>query len=390
LKVISIIPARGGSKGIKNKNLKRVGGETLIERAIGASNGSTQIVKCYVTSDSEQILNLSSLAGATPIERPLDLSTDESPTETALLHALEQIKAVSELPELTVLIQCTSPFISPTDLDLAIQFLIDHPEYNSAFSVVRTHSFLWKQNDLELMGINHTGVKRLRRQECETQFLETGAFYIFRTSKFLESGSRFNQPMHPFEVSQLSSIEIDSDEDLAIAKIISPHVGNQKLKFWPKVVVTDFDGVHTNDKVMIDESGKESVLVSRSDGFGVGLLKKMGITVLILSSERNKVVTARANKLGIECIQSSESKAADLEVWLSKHGFNFSDVLYLGNDLNDLDVMKRVGFSVAVKNANPEVLIQADFILDSCGGENAVREMTELVKQNLGMKWSQK
>ncbi len=380
MKVVSVIPARGGSKGVKDKNLKYVGGERLVERAIRTCKESELIEECHVSSDSQTILEIASSAGAIPVNRPGQIATDESSTESVLLNFLGKYELDDSLPDILVLVQCTSPFISPIDLDNAIKILVNNPDVNSVFSAQMSHSFSWKIGTSGYEGINHDGKNRLRRQDIDVQYVETGAFYVFRTAEFLKTKSRFIQPIRAFEVKTFANIEIDTEADLQLARILAPHWDRPRLQFLPKVVVTDFDGVHTNDTVIVNENGVESVVVSRSDGYGIGILKKLGVKVLILSSEVNKVVAARANKLEISYLQGVNNKLAELEKWLESEGIGMSEVIYLGNDRNDLQVMGRVGFSVAVKNAHPEVVLKADHILNSNGGENAVRELAELVE----------
>jgi N-acylneuraminate cytidylyltransferase len=144
-------------------------------------------------------------------------------------------------------------------------------------------------------------------------------------------------------------------------------------------VITDFDGVHTADTAYLDETGRESVRVSRSDGLGVGRLRAAGIPMLIVSKERNPVVTARARKLGVEVLQGVDDKAPAVRSWLAQHEIAPHRAAYLGNDVNDLEAMRVVGWPVAVRDARPEVLAAARLTLSKAGGQGAVRELCDLV-----------
>ena len=142
----------------------------------------------------------------------------------------------------------------------------------------------------------------------------------------------------------------------------------------------DFDGVLTDDKVYTDQDGRESVRCSRSDGFGIGLLKeKTSIQPMILSRETNPVVTARARKLEIEVFQSVLKKDQAIQSLVAERNLDMNEIVYIGNDLNDLVVLPLVGYFVCPSDAHPQVLRQADLVLNHQGGKGAVRELVELI-----------
>ena len=118
------------------------------------------------------------------------------------------------------------------------------------------------------------------------------------------------------------------------------------LNFDIDLIVYDFDGVMTNNRVYVFEDGREAVQVNRADGLGVNMIRSIGIPQIILSTETNLVVAARATKLGVECLQGIDAKDEALEQYCAKHGYQLEGVLYVGNDLNDLAAMQIVGFPV--------------------------------------------
>ncbi len=144
-------------------------------------------------------------------------------------------------------------------------------------------------------------------------------------------------------------------------------------------VVTDFDGVHTDDSVLLDEHGVEAVIVSRSDGMGVALLREAGVPVLILSTEANPVVGARARKLRVDALQDVTDKSVALREWATSRGIPLSHIAYVGNDVNDLGCLDLVGWPVAVPDAHPLVLAAARVVLDRPGGAGAVRDLADRV-----------
>jgi YrbI family 3-deoxy-D-manno-octulosonate 8-phosphate phosphatase len=146
-----------------------------------------------------------------------------------------------------------------------------------------------------------------------------------------------------------------------------------------KIIIFDFDGVFTNNFVFVDENGVESVMCNRSDGYGLQLLKKVGVDYLILSSEVNKVVEKRAEKLKIECHSGVENKLAYLKEILDKKKLSSENAAFVGNDINDIDCMKYLGLGVAVRDAYPSVRKASNLILKKSGGFGAVREFCELI-----------
>jgi 3-deoxy-D-manno-octulosonate 8-phosphate phosphatase (KDO 8-P phosphatase) len=144
-------------------------------------------------------------------------------------------------------------------------------------------------------------------------------------------------------------------------------------------VVFDFDGVFTTNEVIVREDGVESVICNRSDGYGMRLLTESGVGVMILSTETNPVVYARAKKLKIECVAGIESKGEKLVEILAEKNIPAANVAYVGNDVNDLPCFSLVGLSVAVGDAFPEVKTSARWVLSESGGRGAVREFCELV-----------
>lgn len=146
-----------------------------------------------------------------------------------------------------------------------------------------------------------------------------------------------------------------------------------------RYVIFDFDGVFTNNEVIVREDGVESVVCNRSDGYGIRLLEESGVGMLILSTETNPVVHARAKKLKIEAIAGIESKGERLKTFLVERKISPHAAAYVGNDVNDLPCFEEVGISIAVADAFPEVRLAAKWVLSASGGRGAIREFCEMV-----------
>jgi N-acylneuraminate cytidylyltransferase len=373
-----VIPARGGSKGVPRKNLRTVGGVPLIVRAIRQAAAVPLVDDVYVSTDDAEIAEVSLLAGARVIERPARLSGDEASSESAVEHALAEIVESAGLPDVTVLVQATSPFIDPADLARAIEHVL-RGDCDVAFSVTGSEAHLWRVGPDGPVGVNHDLRERHRRQDRPVELRETGAFYAMRTSGLLEHRHRFFGRLQLVEVGPGDGHEIDTEQDLRLAELLEASRRACPSPIPARAVVTDFDGVHTDDRATVDQDGVESVMVSRSDGMGVALLRRAGVPVLILSTETSPVVAARAAKLGVEAISGCGDKLAALTAWARTHDLDLSDVAYLGNDVNDLACLRAVGWPVAVADARPEVIAASSTVLDRAGGHGAVRELADRV-----------
>ena len=377
---IAIIPARGGSKGIPNKNLQTVGGVTLLARTISACLKSDSITAVYVSTDSDDIAAAALNNGAQVIRRPADISGDTASSESALLHALNEIEKTSSLPSNVLFAQCTSPFITHTDIDGILELLKAH---DSALTVTHNHAFIWRRDNAgNAIGINHDSAIRLPRQQLDPEFKETGALYAMNIDQFRKSGHRFFGRIGMYEVPADRSMEIDEPEDLRLAntlEIQEKSMPSRASLQSIKAIVFDFDGVMTDDQVYITETGEEMVMASRSDGMGISALKNAGLKLLILSKERNPVVARRAEKLQIEVIQACDNKLEALTEWLSKNQLPLSQCAYVGNDINDLQCMQAVKLAIAPIDAHPLATQAAHWRLTRAGGKGAIRELSDAI-----------
>lgn len=381
-KVVVVIPARGGSRGVILKNLRTVGGLPLVTRAVASARQAALIDEVVVSTDHDAIAEAAAAAGATVVRRPEVIAGDTASSESAVLHALTELHSPEGDPDVVVLLQCTSPFIDAESLDGAIERILSG-RADSVFSAVENHSFLWRPEVNGVIGVNHDARQRQRRQERPVEWRETGAFYAMRTSGLREYGHRFFGRVDVQPVPPIHAIEIDTPEDLELARAIAVQVDPQPV-LAVSALVTDFDGVHTDDRVMIDQDGHEAVRVSREDGMGVSRLRKAGVPVLILSTERNPVVAARGRKLGVPVLQGIDDKATALARWLATEGLDPATVAYVGNDVNDLGCFELVGWPIAVAQAHPQVLSRARLVLRSKGGDGAVREVCEAILRARG------
>ena len=153
----------------------------------------------------------------------------------------------------------------------------------------------------------------------------------------------------------------------------------QSLMNSLNLIVYDFDGVMTDNKVYVNQEGQEMVQVNRGDGLGISLIKKLGIKQIILSTETNPVVSVRAKKLNIDCFQGADDKVMMLKKYCSQYDYHLKKVGYVGNDINDMEAMKIVEYSFCPADAHPDILNISKFILKSNGGGGVIRELYDLI-----------
>lgn len=375
---VAVLLARGGSKGVTGKNLRLVGGLSLVARSVLAARGAQRVSDIYVSTDDADIAAEARKFGARVIERPTDLAGDAATSESGWLHALDEIRR--ERPDVSnlALVQCTSPFTTAADIDSALEAM-EARGASCAVSVIPDHGFLWRIGANGFgCGVNHEHeAQRQRRQDMPETFRESGAFYCVRVADFERVGRRFCGPVALCPVKH-PPLEIDSLDDLVICDAIAARVApltptTDRLRAV-KALVMDFDGVLTDDHAFVDQNGLESVRVSRADGLGIERLRMSGgVRPLILSKERNQVVSRRAEKLQVECLQAQDDKVAALDAWLDRENLAWGDVLYLGNDVNDLAPMKKSGLTACPRDAHRLVRSVATWVVSADGGSGFVR-----------------
>jgi N-acylneuraminate cytidylyltransferase len=219
LKTLSIIPARGGSKGIPLKNLVLLRKKPLIYHTINASLYS-KIDRTIVSTDDSKISKFATKFGAEVILRPKKLADDKSQIEPVMKFVLDHLKKKEDyVPDLVVLLQNTSPLRTSEHIDNALDFFKKN-NYDSILSGYISHYNLWKIHDNFISPVNYNPLKRQNRQDMKNQFVENGAIYITKNTFFIKSQCRVSGKIGIFKMSEEDSVEIDSLNDLFIAEQI--------------------------------------------------------------------------------------------------------------------------------------------------------------------------
>ncbi len=149
----------------------------------------------------------------------------------------------------------------------------------------------------------------------------------------------------------------------------------------PKIIFTDFDGCLTDDRVWLNLDGEEFIAANRKDGLAVKRLKNLGIQVVIASTETNKVVLARGNKMGVDVLQGLADKAEAIDQYLKQKGLSWNDIWYIGNDVNDLGAIERANLSICPADAVKKVRKSVDVVLKTQGGYGILSEIATLLEQ---------
>jgi N-acylneuraminate cytidylyltransferase len=278
-----------------------------------------------VSTDDAEIAQVAREHGAeVPFLRPRELAQDDTPDLPVFRHALMWFdEHEAWQPELVVHLRPTSPLRRPDDIDRAVAMLDEHADADSVRAVA--------------------------------------------------------EPLeNPY-------VDIDTETSLELVEWMIrnrrvPWIPAPRLPHRPKALVLDFDGVLTDNRVWVDESGTETVGFDRGDGMGIEQLRATGVELLVLSTERNPVVSARCHKLCIPVEQGLADKRGALVRWASEKGIDLADVAYVGNDVNDLGCLEIVGIAVAVSDSHPDVLRAAHVTLSRPGGHGAVREICDMIR----------
>ena len=399
--ILALIPARGGSKGIPRKNIRSFAGYPLIAWSIAAGLQAHTVNRVIVSTDNDEIAAVAREYGAeTPFMRPLELAQDHTNDLPVFEHALKWLEDIeSYKPDIVIQLRPTSP-IRPKDcVDSAIKILLENPEADCVRGVVpagQNPHKMWHFNGygkamkplLEVEGISEP--YNAPRQVLPSIYWQTGHIDAIRIATIKLKHSLTGSMVFPLVLDPNYTVDIDTLADWAKyealvysgLEMVTPdkrprHPMPQKIE----LIICDFDGVLTDNRVWTDQDGNESIAAYRSDSLRINELRAMGMEIMIISSEPNTVVATRAKKMGVEAIHGVgiQEKGRVMREVLKQKNIKSENVIYIGNDFNDLPCFEIAGWSVAVADAYPEVIRAADHVLAKAGGQGALRELCDLI-----------
>lgn len=376
---VGFIPARGGSKGIPNKNVMPLAGKPLIQWIVEASLNATRLDEVVVSTDSELVRQALSSIVSTKlriISRGEETATDTATTESAMLEFAEQNEF-----ENIMLLQATSPLTSSDDIDKAMECFDESK--SSVISVVESKRFTWDWQDDQFQSKNYDYNVRPRRQEISPYYIENGALYITSREKLLMDKNRLSKPIFPYVMAEDTLYELDEVQDIRILESLLKkraldHVA-EPMKV--KLFISDVDGVLTDGSMYYSNNGDELKRFSTYDGVAFARLKEMGIKTALITSEETHIVANRASKMGIdELVQGAKYKGKyeAASALATKYGIGMEEVLYVGDDINCVDLLKSVGNKFCPSNAKKEVTAIPGIVkLNTRGGDGVIREILE-------------
>lgn len=396
--VLAIIPARGGSKGIPRKNIKNFAGHPLIAYSIAAGLQAKNVTRVIVSTDDEEIAAVARAYGAeTPFLRPAEFAQDRTTDLPVYQHALEWLAEHENYhPEVVVQLRPTSPIRPPELTDQAVETLLAHPEADSVRGVVpagQNPHKMWRidehsgqmHNLLDVPGVDEP--YNAPRQILPPVYWQTGHIDAIRP-RAIQAGSMSGKIILPVMIDPAYTVDIDTPKDWARSEWLVWHSGldivypgklRRSIPEKVELVIFDFDGVLTDNRVWVDEEGHEMVAAYRSDSMGIAHLRKTGLKMVVLSTEVNPVVSARCRKMKIPAYQGVQDKAEALPGLLRELGASAEHTLFVGNDINDVPVFPLVACALAPSDAEPAARLAADIVLNRRGGHGAVRELCDLL-----------
>lgn len=378
MKKIGFIPLRKNSKGIVNKNKRKMVGRPLFTWVLGEAILS-DLDEIFVFTDDKDILSFvdREYSWSNKVKSALrskESASDIASTESAILEFCETINYNFDL---FTLLQATSPFTSRHDINNCIKKLTDEG-FDSALTVVNTHQFIWNKDGTSL---NYDVFKRPRRQDFEGLLVENGAVYATSKGSLQKTKNRLNGKIAVVEMADESLYEIDTESDWTIIEQLL--INRQKSKKKTDKIthlLLDVDGVFTDGSVYYSKDGELSKKFDMRDGMGLEILREHNVQVMVVTSEQSEIVAQRMKKLNIENVYLGvKDKYSLLSYIIQKNSLSLSNLAYIGDDVNDLANICSVGWSMAPNNATQVVKRHADMILPANSGNGAIRSACEFI-----------
>jgi N-acylneuraminate cytidylyltransferase len=381
LKKVAFVPLRGGSKSIPLKNIKPLAGHPLCWWSLVSLQNSKDVDQIVVATDSEEIKSVVSSFGFSKLQvymRDSVNAQDTSSTESVMLEYLKKSGLKSE--DFFILVQATNPFILHDDISKAFHQMKSEGA-ESLLSTVVTKRFFWSHDGKPL---NYDFMRRPRRQDFSGYQMENGAFYINSVGKILSSQNRLSGKISVYEMSEHSGFEIDEPDDWTICEqLLKKYRKADILVNLPKIklFLTDVDGTLTDAGMYYTENGDEIKKFNTRDGMGLKLLRESGIKVGMLTAENRELNRRRAQKLKLDYdFHGVEDKLTLLKKLVSEMGIGLGDVAYIGDDLNDIEILGHVGLAACPADSCLEVKsIPGILVMKTRGGEGAVREFAGMI-----------
>lgn len=384
---VAFIPVRGGSKSIPLKNIKPICSKPLVYWTIKAACACKYIDKVYVATDNDKIRrtvenikygNDSHLfTKAEVIGRSIESASDTASTEYAMLEFAKNFEF-----ENIVLVQATSPLLQAADLNRGFE-VFQTEGTDSVISVVRQKRFQWENDDKGFAHpTNYDIFHRPRRQEFDGYFIENGAFYISSKAALIKSQNRISGNVKAVEMNEDTFLEIDEPSDWTIIEMLMKKNNIIDSLEVPeiKLFLTDCDGCLTDGGMYYSESGDELKKFNVRDGMGFKMLQDKGIVTGIITSETVDLNRRRAEKLKLDILEMGcTDKVKIVKRICEQLGISLSNVCYIGDDINDVELIGLVGYGCTPADAISQAKKNARYVAKAKGGEGVIREVIDTI-----------
>ncbi|KAG9471187.1 hypothetical protein GDO78_015534 [Eleutherodactylus coqui] len=371
----AVILARGGSKGIPLKNIRKLAGRPLIAWVLRAALDSQAFDSVWVSTDNDEIEKVAKEFGAQVHRRSAEVSKDTTPSLETIQEFLQHH------PEVDIVgnIQATSPCLHPLDLAKVVD-MIRNQGYDSVFAVVRHHMFRWREVKVPGEGTvpeNLNPACRPRRQDWRGELFENGSFY-FATKELISRGLLQGGKMAYYEMKPEHSIDIDVDLDWPIAEQRVKRFGyfGKEVPTVVKLLVCNIDGCLTDGRVYVNQE-HESISYSLRDLDGIQKLMEKGVTILLISQRNIHPSLISTMNLPCEVEVNTINKMAVLQMRMSEMGLSFYEVAYMGCSDSDVECLKFAGTSGVPVDASTAAKMTDSFSCTQGGGCGAIEEFAE-------------
>ena len=362
--VLAVVPA------VRPLDARPLAGRPLVLHAVEQARAARQVTRVVAATADTELKRLLADTGIDTID-----AADGDGAAASLGAALEALAGRDGFaPALAVVLDPPYPLRTPETIEGAID-LLWRCGADSLISVYPLTDELWVHDE--------AGAARpVDRGPAQRRFVETGLVSGVRVGSFSKTGELPTGRIVLYEVTPMSALRVADGDDWANAELLhrrAAGVRAQALLRGVALLVFDFDGVMTDNRVLVFDDGREAVFCSRGDGMGLEMLRKAGVPLAVISKEINPVVAARCDKLKIPYLQGIEDKLAELTRIVGERGLELARVAYVGNDVNDLECMHAAGVAIAPADAHPDALRAADVVTAAPGGFGAVREVCDLL-----------
>lgn len=368
---VAIIPALAGPGSALERAFA---GRPLLVHSIEQARLSARITRIIVVTDDGALARLAERAGAEVMA-----AAGAGDGDAAAARAGQAVAdANGEGPGPCVILDPSRPLRTPEMIEGALDHLAKRGG-DSLVSVHETAETLWVEDG---SGFGRLEEDEPRPRASRSGLAENRAIVITSAGQLRDWAAPLGGRIVLHRIPSFSALQMLGEDAWCAGEALHRRLwaGRTAASLASiRLLVFDFDGVMTDNRVVVFEDGREGVLCSRGDGMGMDRLREAGLPVAVLSKEGNPVVSARCRKLKIPCIQGVGDKLPVLQGLVAEQGIGLADVAYMGNDINDLECMQAVGLAIAPADAEPPILRIAGLVTIAKGGFGAVREVADLI-----------